>query len=159
MQRLQTAYTVWFNRKHRRAGHLTQGRYHADLVSGDEYLLRLRRYVHLNPVHLARLKNESLSAGEVMKVVCDEFGIGEGDLKRRTRGNAWRGVASQMLVRYAAYNQRDVGSYLKIGNGAAVSRQLQRLRQRLSAAKSLAVIVRRIDHQLHARAKEERSKC
>lgn len=50
MGQLLTAYTVYFNRRHRRVGHLMQGRYAARLVAGDDYLLRLGRYVHLNPV-------------------------------------------------------------------------------------------------------------
>jgi len=53
MQRFQTAYTVWFNRKHRRSGHLFQGRYGASVVAEDEYILKLSRYVHLNPVYIA----------------------------------------------------------------------------------------------------------
>ena len=50
MHRLQTAYTVYFNRKHRRSGHLLQGRFGSTLVDEDEYILKLSRYVHLNPV-------------------------------------------------------------------------------------------------------------
>ncbi len=50
MQRLETAYTVYFNRRHRRCGHLFQGRFGSALVQEDEYLLKLSRYVHLNPV-------------------------------------------------------------------------------------------------------------
>ena len=50
MHRLQTAYTVFFNRKHRRSGHLLQGRFGSTLVDEDEYILKLSRYVHLNPV-------------------------------------------------------------------------------------------------------------
>jgi len=50
MHRLQTAYTVYFNHRHQRHGHLMQGRYGASLVERDAYLLRLSRYVHLNPV-------------------------------------------------------------------------------------------------------------
>jgi putative transposase len=50
MGQLLTAYTVYFNRRHRRVGHLLQGRFHARIVQGDEHLLRLSRYVHLNPV-------------------------------------------------------------------------------------------------------------
>jgi len=50
MQSLSTAYTVYFNRRHGRHGHLLDGRYKARLVEGDEYLLALSRYVHLNPV-------------------------------------------------------------------------------------------------------------
>lgn len=50
MQSLSTAYTVYYNLRHRRHGHLLDGRYKAKLVEGDEYLLKLSRYVHLNPV-------------------------------------------------------------------------------------------------------------
>lgn len=45
-----TGYTVYYNLRHGRSGHLMQGRFGATLVSGDAYLLRLSRYVHLNPV-------------------------------------------------------------------------------------------------------------
>lgn len=41
MGRLLTTYAVYFNRRHRRSGHLTQGRFKAQLVQGDEYLLKL----------------------------------------------------------------------------------------------------------------------
>ncbi len=41
MHKLQTAYTVYYNLRHRRSGHLMQGRFGAELVAGDEYLLRL----------------------------------------------------------------------------------------------------------------------
>jgi putative transposase len=52
MHKLETAYTVYFNLRHRRAGHLMQGRFGAEPVQGDEYLARLGRYQHLNPVHV-----------------------------------------------------------------------------------------------------------
>lgn len=47
---LSVAYTVFFNRRHLRSGHLFQGRYKSFLVQEREYLLSLSRYVHLNPV-------------------------------------------------------------------------------------------------------------
>jgi len=50
MQSLTTAYTVYYNLRHRRHGHLLDGRFKSKLVGGDEYLLGLSRYVHLNPV-------------------------------------------------------------------------------------------------------------
>lgn len=50
MHRLETAYCVYFNLRHQRTGHLMQGRFGAQLVTSDSYLLRLTRYVHLNPV-------------------------------------------------------------------------------------------------------------
>ena len=47
---LQTAYTIRFNRRHRRCGHLFQGRFKAHLVEADAYAMVLLRYIHLNPV-------------------------------------------------------------------------------------------------------------
>jgi len=44
------AYSVSFNRRHRKSGHLFQGRYKSFLVEGGNYLLGLSRYLHLNPV-------------------------------------------------------------------------------------------------------------
>jgi putative transposase len=50
MQSLNTAYTVYYNVKRKRSGHLFQGRYKSILVDKDNYLLELTRYIHLNPV-------------------------------------------------------------------------------------------------------------
>lgn len=50
MQWLGTTYTQYFNRRHRKVGHLFQGRYKAILCDKDAYLLALVRYLHLNPV-------------------------------------------------------------------------------------------------------------
>lgn len=58
---LLTSYATYFNRRHRRAGHLTQNRYHSSLVEGDTYLLRLSRYIHLNPVFAKPLVTEALN--------------------------------------------------------------------------------------------------
>lgn len=49
MQQFQTSYTMDFNRRYGRIGHLFAGRYKSPLVEGGHYLLRLTRYVHLNP--------------------------------------------------------------------------------------------------------------
>jgi REP element-mobilizing transposase RayT len=50
MRGLQGSYTQGFNLRHRRAGHLFQGRYKAFLVQENPYLLGLVRYIHENPV-------------------------------------------------------------------------------------------------------------
>jgi putative transposase len=71
MHWLTTVYTVYFNRRHERAGHLFQGRYKSIVLEAEGYLLTLSRYVHLNPVR-----------GRV---------IGKGDPgERRKRLRAWR---------------------------------------------------------------------
>ena len=46
---LNGVYTQYFNRRHRRVGHLFQGRYKAILIDKDSYLMELSRYIHLNP--------------------------------------------------------------------------------------------------------------
>ncbi len=61
MHSVLTGYTVYFNLRHQRHGHLTQGRYGARVVSGDEYLLKLSRYVHLNPVKVKKMAERALS--------------------------------------------------------------------------------------------------
>lgn len=53
MQRLNTAYSMYHRYKHVSPGHCFQGRYGAKLVDGDTYILRLTRYIHLNPVKVA----------------------------------------------------------------------------------------------------------
>ena len=50
MRHINGAYTIYFNVKRSRAGHLFQGRYKAILVDIDEYAKELSRYIHLNPV-------------------------------------------------------------------------------------------------------------
>ena len=49
MHDLNTAYTVYYNKKQKRVGSLLQGRYKAILVDKEPYLLELSRYIHLNP--------------------------------------------------------------------------------------------------------------
>ena len=50
MRQLNGVYTLRFNRRYGRVGHLFQGRYKAILVDKCSYLLELSRYVVLNPV-------------------------------------------------------------------------------------------------------------
>ena len=50
MRQLNGPYTQGFNRRHRRVGHVFQGRFKAILVEREAHLLELCRYVVLNPV-------------------------------------------------------------------------------------------------------------
>ena len=67
MQRFNTTYTVYFNRRHRRVGHLFQGRYKAILVEKEEYLVELSRYLHLNPVRIK--ENSQLEVEEKRRIL------------------------------------------------------------------------------------------
>jgi putative transposase len=61
MQGILTGYGVYYNIRHSRHGHVTQGRYGAKLVSGDDYLLKLSRYVHLNPVKVKEMVEKPIA--------------------------------------------------------------------------------------------------
>ena len=50
MRQLNGRYTQAYNLRHRRVGHLFQGRFTAILIEKDARLLELSRYVVLNPV-------------------------------------------------------------------------------------------------------------
>jgi len=50
MRRLNGRYTQYFNRRHRRVGHVLQGRFKSIVVERESYLLELCRYLVLNPV-------------------------------------------------------------------------------------------------------------
>jgi len=56
MRQLNGVYTQRFNRRHRRVGHLFQGRFKAILVEKESHLLELARYVVLNPVRAGLTK-------------------------------------------------------------------------------------------------------
>ncbi|MCP3687264.1 MAG: hypothetical protein GY784_02515, partial [Gammaproteobacteria bacterium] len=46
MQWFGTTYTRRYNIKHKRSGHLFQGRFKSFLIENDEYLIRLSCYIH-----------------------------------------------------------------------------------------------------------------
>ena len=56
LRRLHGTYTQYFNRRHRRVGHLLQGRFKSLLVEKENYLQELCRYVVLNPVRARLVK-------------------------------------------------------------------------------------------------------
>ncbi|MCP4752084.1 MAG: hypothetical protein GY866_14405 [Proteobacteria bacterium] len=57
MKHINGSYSVYFNVKRKRSGHLFQGRYKAFLVYRDDYALELSRYIHLNPVRAAMVES------------------------------------------------------------------------------------------------------
>jgi len=60
MQWLAVSYSTWFNHRHRRVGHLFQGRFKGNLLEPSR-ALALSRYVHLNPVALKRFEVERVA--------------------------------------------------------------------------------------------------
>ncbi|MFH1939655.1 MAG: transposase [bacterium] len=80
MRQLNGLYTQRFNQRHKRVGHLLQGRYKAILVDKDNYLLTLCRYVVLNPVRAKIVKDQvmyeaHLQYGYTLKDIAEYIGV------------------------------------------------------------------------------------
>ncbi len=52
MQKVLTAYVMYYNKKYERTGSLFEGKFKSEHASDDRYLKYLFSYIHLNPVKL-----------------------------------------------------------------------------------------------------------
>src|SRR4030042_4360893 len=59
IQWLGVSYSVWFNRRHQRSGHLFKGRFKSFLIENDRYFTAMCLYLHGNPLRAGLV--ESLS--------------------------------------------------------------------------------------------------
>lgn len=62
MRSIMTAYSRYFNLRHKRTGPLFESRYKASLIDSDKYLQHISRYIHLNPRYYQRYKHSSYAA-------------------------------------------------------------------------------------------------
>ncbi|MBU2052246.1 transposase [Patescibacteria group bacterium] len=52
LRSLATKYSMYFNRKYRRVGHVFQGRYKAVKVANENQFIYLSKYIHRNPLDI-----------------------------------------------------------------------------------------------------------
>lgn len=79
MRRLLSGYAQYFNRRHKRVGHLFQNRYKSVICEEEAYFDKLVAYIHLNPLRVglvASLRELALypwsgHAAIMKKVCCD----------------------------------------------------------------------------------------
>ena len=107
MQAFQTSYTVSFNKRHRRSGHVFAQRYKALLVDKDHYLVQVSRSIHLNPVS-ARIVTRPQdyrwsSYGSYLK------GKGIASLKPETVLGYFVGERKKQLAQYREYVEGGIG--------------------------------------------------
>ena len=57
VQWLGLSYSVWFNRRHLRSGHLFQGRFKSFVVENDRYFAAMCLYIHGNPIRAGIAKS------------------------------------------------------------------------------------------------------
>ena len=56
-KRLNLSYASYYKRNYGLVGHLWQGRFKSQLISSDSYLIQCGKYIELNPVRAAIVKN------------------------------------------------------------------------------------------------------
>ena len=79
MHKLGTGYTMYFNEKYSRVGHLFQGRFKAVLVEKDHHFLYLPHYIHLNPLDLMNVRGSTSNMGGVSDAKGEIGGVKSGD--------------------------------------------------------------------------------
>jgi putative transposase len=52
IQKLSTAYSMYYNKKYKRTGGLFEGKFKSEHLNNDRYLKYLFSYIHLNPIKL-----------------------------------------------------------------------------------------------------------
>lgn len=52
MQKVSTAYVMYYNKKYKRTGSLFEGKFKSKYITGDTYLRYLFSYIHLNPLKI-----------------------------------------------------------------------------------------------------------
>ncbi len=69
MQKLSTAYVMYYNQKYKRTGSLFEGKFKAEHAVNDRYLKYLFSYIHLNPIKLLEPKWKELGIKSKGKAV------------------------------------------------------------------------------------------
>ena len=165
MQHYNGSYTGYFNRRHRRCGHLFQGRFKGHLIEEQGYFLEVSRYVHLNPVRAKRVARPEawawsscpgyLRASKGLDWVCYERVLGafgrEGGQARRAYGrflqaalaepppSPFSGAVGGLIVGTRGFVDR-VRRMIRDKPEDGDLPQLRRLRSRPSLATIVAVV-------------------
>ncbi len=59
MHDLNRTYTRYFNNKHKKVGHLWQGRFRSMVITKDKYLIDCLSYIEMNPLRANLVKRPS----------------------------------------------------------------------------------------------------
>ncbi len=147
MRQLNGVYTQTFNRRHRRVGHVLQGRFKAILVEKDSYLLELCRYIVLNPVRAKMVKHPKhypwssyrATAGlsKPPAFLTREWLLSQFGRERRTAQTRYRAFVAQGMEQPSPWGK--LTGQILLGSEAFV----KKLAGKLNAAKPLPEIPRR----------------
>ncbi len=115
MRQLNSVYTQRFNARHRRVGHVFQGRFKAIVVDRDGHLLELCRYVVLNPVRAGLVKRPQdwawssyrATAGMAGRHTClsVEWVLGQFGDNREEAGKRYRSSVQDGLAKLSPWEE------------------------------------------------------
>jgi putative transposase len=100
MQGINLAYTIWFNRKKGKVGHLWQDRYRSAVVERDNYLLECGRYIERNPLRAGIVKDPREYSWSSYRV----YGYGKRD-GLTDRNDLYEGMGKGASQRQRAYRE------------------------------------------------------
>jgi len=172
LQGINQRFTMYFNRRYGKVGHLFQGRYKAILCDRDAYLLSLVKYVHCNPVRAGMVRRPEeyrwSSHREYIRLNKDGLVVDTGLVMRMFSKDLRRG--SRLYLEYMREGEkaakedfyRTVDQRV-LGDEAFVERVRERVENKLLAGRrkhgvSLGEIGRGIGEVLGIRLNELRGK-
>ena len=111
MRQFNISYTGYYNRRHRRIGHLYQGRFKAIVVDQDSYLLELSRYVHLNPVRI-KAKAQSPATERIREISQYRWSSLPGYVDRK-RKESW--ITYEAVLGYVGGSRQKYAAFVQDG--------------------------------------------
>ena len=135
MRHFNISYTSAYNRRHKRSGHLYQGRYKAFLIDADNYLLAVSRYIHLNPIRLK--KYSGYTTTEQWAGFAEITGKQAEGLCQRGSHTVERALLMEVLYRGCDITQPEIGRLVGGVDYSAVSQARKRLQEKIANDKKL----------------------
>lgn len=139
MHLINGSYTGYFNRRHRRVGHLFQGRYKSLLVEKESYLLELSRYIHLNPVRAGMVKHPEeyhwssyrtyIGKGKE-EWIYQDWVLGELSSFRKKARKAYREFVEEALEKTVKNPLEDVFAQVVLGSSGFIEGVQKRIEER-----------------------------
>jgi len=104
---LHTSYSMYFNRKYDKVGHLFQGRFKKKHIEKDNYLSHLSSYIHINPIIdglVEKLEDYQWSSypdyiGLRQGTLCDKDIIMSGISLEEYKKNTEQDMKEQLLIK------------------------------------------------------------
>jgi len=116
IQWLGVSYTGWFNRRHKRSGHLFQGRFKSFLIQDDHYFTALCYYIHGNPVRAGIAKEVTGYAWSSARAYADK-GSGPRWLTTETMLGMSGGSRRKFCLEQAVYVKRKESPLKELRHG------------------------------------------